>query len=509
MIAAASGGTLFHLVGSGRDAGVAERAGLENRCAFTGTEGSNPSLSASMPPGDDAICRPPRGALESPRPTPGWGQIPRESLCWPPIASGRGDTPAFDLESLSHSHVDAAALAMKFAVIIPDGAADEPQPTLKGLTPLQAAHTPAMDRIARLGQVGRAVHVPDTLPSGSDVGMMNLVGYDPLTWHTGRAPLEAAARGVALGDDDWAIRCNLVTVIGGAMESFNAHQVKQDHAEDLLQMLQDDLGPDSPWEFHAGVGYRNLLVYRSRDAANGPMFTRETNSIPPHDVTDQQVEGFLPTGPGADALRGLMNRSRSLFTSNVNPSQANQVWLWGHGRRPAVTPFVDRFGVRGAVVTAVDLVRGLGRLVGWDVVAVAGATGYLDTDYAAKGRAAIKALENHDLVVVHVEATDAASHEGDVLAKVEAIERIDEWIVAPLHRWLEDHGDHRLLVSPDHPTLLRTKTHSHGPVPIAACGTGLAVDSLDAYHDIAAEASSLVFDPGCLVMPWLLGRESD
>ena len=310
---------------------------------------------------------------------------------------------------------------MKYALIIPDGAADEPQASLGGLTPFQAARTPNMDAVATAGVVGRANHVPDSMPSGSDVGTMSLFGYDPLEFHTGRAPLEAAAQGIELGPADWAIRCNLVTIADGKMKSFTAGQIPNEVGSGLVQRLQKDQCGSENWKFFAGVSYRNLLIYRSRDG-EAP-FSKETQSTPPHDVTDQDIAPHLPAGPGSDELRELMTRSIDLFAADeANAARgdqaATQCWLWGEGCRPALTPFEDRFGVRSAVITAVDLLRGIGRLLGWDVVEVEGATGYLDTDYAAKGRAGIEALADHDFVVVHIEAPDEASHEGEAEEKV-------------------------------------------------------------------------------------------
>ncbi len=400
---------------------------------------------------------------------------------------------------------------MKYALIIPDGCADEPQPALGGLTPLQAAHTPHMDEIARLGQVGRADNVPPSMPSGSDVATMSLFGYDPLRFHTGRAPLEAAAQGIDLGPHDWAVRCNLVTVRQGVMHSFTAGQIPNDLGRRLMSLMQDHFG-SRQLEFHAGVSYRNLLIYRA-DAANPAPFSPATLTIPPHDLTDGPIAGHLPTGPGADLLLQLMQASEPLFTAcPENQARlargelpASGVWLWGQGVRPALANFLTRFGKTGAMITAVDLLRGLAALLGWRNIHVAGATGYLDTDYAAKGAAAARALDDVDLVVVHVEATDEASHEGDVAAKVAALEKIDEAIVGPVHARLRDLGDYRILISPDHPTFLRTKTHSYGYVPFAVCGAGIERGGAGGYDEPSAAVSPLVFPQGCELMPFFLG----
>lgn len=403
---------------------------------------------------------------------------------------------------------------MKFALVIPDGVADEPQPVLGGKTPLQAAVIPQMDDVARRGIVGRADHVPASMPSGSDVGTMSLFGYDPLQYHTGRAPLEAAAQGIELGPLDWCIRCNFVTIDDGRMTSFTAEQIPSDLARTLIELLQRDQCGSEHWKFFAGVSYRNLLVYRAR---NQPApFSSATSTTPPHDITDKLVEPYLPSGPGAEILRELMDRSKPLLaTSPENQSRAatgshtaTQIWLWGQGQRPALTPFIDRFGQRGAVITAVDLLRGIGRLLGWKVIEVAGATGYLDTDYAAKGRAAIQALKDDvtDFIVVHVEATDEASHEGKADEKVRALEQIDQHIVGPLHEYLRSQGDYRMLICPDHPTFLRTKTHSHGYVPFALCGNGITADIATTYDEVTAAKSAICLDRGCELMPLLFQK---
>ncbi|MEX0702789.1 MAG: cofactor-independent phosphoglycerate mutase [Planctomycetales bacterium] len=405
---------------------------------------------------------------------------------------------------------------MKYALIIPDGCADEPQASLGGRTPLQAALTPHMDAVARAGIVGRADHVPASMPSGSDVGTMSLFGYDPQVCHSGRAPLEAAAQGIELAPNDWAVRCNLVTVEDGVMRSFTAGQIPNDLARRLVGVLQQDHRGGPSWEFHPGVSYRNLLVFRSRDGI--APFNAETRTVPPHDVTDKPVAEYLPHGPGADELLELMARSAELFAaSSENQARrargelaATQIWLWGQGQRPALEPFARKYGVNGAVITAVDLLRGLGKLLGWKVVEVPGATGYLDTNYAGKAEAAIRALDAVDLVVVHVEATDEASHEGDAAAKVAALEAIDREIVGPLHAHLRSRGDYRLLVCPDHPTFLRTKTHSHGYVPFALCGAGIAPDSADRYDEpTAAEQGSVTLDRGHELMRRFLMASSE
>lgn len=400
---------------------------------------------------------------------------------------------------------------MKYVLVIPDGCADEPQETLGGKTPLQAAQVSHMDAIVSQGILGRTDTVPASMPSGSDVGTMSLFGYDPLTYHTGRAPLEAAAQGIELGAHDWAIRCNFVTIAEGNMASFTASQLPNDVGEELVGLLQEETADDPQWEFHQGVSYRNLLIYRGQ-SGDDPPFDSGTLTVPPHDLTDQPIQHDLPSGRGSELMLDLMERSKKLFSNsskNQNRSDkhpaATQIWLWGQGSRPALKPFHEQFGKTGAVITAVDLLRGLGRLLGWEVIEVEGATGYTDTDYAAKGRAAMETLKKTDFVVVHVEATDEASHEGEVQEKIKALEMIDEHIVGPVHDYLKKQGEYRFLVCPDHPTFLRTKTHSHGYVPFGICGTHVRPDQATSYDEVAAGKSNLLLPKGHQLMPFFFG----
>lgn len=399
---------------------------------------------------------------------------------------------------------------MKYAIIIPDGCADEPQESLNGKTPLQRANIPAMDEIAEAGVVGRANNVPAHLPPGSDVANLSLLGYDPNVNFTGRAPLEAAAQGIELGPEDWAVRCNLVTVQDQIMRDFTAGHVSSEEAKELLAVAQLKL-VDGPLEFVPGVSYRNLLLYRG--AARPAPFGRDTRTTPPHDLTDKSVAEDYPRGPGSDLLCDLMTRSIDIFAEHpVNAARraagklpATNVWLWGLGKAPSLQPFQELYGKSGKMITAVDLLRGLAALIGWDRIEVPGATGYTDTDYAAKGRYAIEALDSTDIICVHVEATDEASHEGNAAAKIKALEEIDQHIVRPLHEALRSRGEYRILVSPDHPTPIRTKTHSHGFVPFAIAGSGVERDGLSTYDEISAEASTLDFAEGWKLMKYFLG----
>jgi 2,3-bisphosphoglycerate-independent phosphoglycerate mutase len=389
---------------------------------------------------------------------------------------------------------------MKYAIIIPDGCADEPQASLGDRTPLQVARKPHMDRVAQAGVVGRSDNVPRPLTPASDVATLSLFGYDPLAVYTGRAPLETAAMGIALGSQDWAIRCNLVNVEDEKMRDFTAGHITSEEGRQLIDALKASLGTPR-LEFHAGVSYRNILVYRGDQP---PPFGNDTKTQPPHDIPNLPIAEHLPKGPGGDLLRDLMHRSRAVLGDHpVNKARrergkaaATQIWLWGQGKAPSLRPFAEVYGPRGAIVSAVDLVRGVGVLLGWKRIDVSGATGYLDTDYAAKGRAGVAALADHDLVCVHVEAPDEASHEGKADEKVKALEQIDCHIVGPLLEALPRYGEWRILVSPDHRTTLQTRAHAYGMVPFAMAGTGVAPQGQRSYDEAVAAESDLAFEKG-------------
>lgn len=414
---------------------------------------------------------------------------------------------------------------MKYAIIIPDGAADEPQESLGGKTPLEAANTPHLDALATAGVVARACHTPKALPAGSEIGNLSLLGYDPFSHFTGRAPMEAAAQGIELGPNDWAVRCNTVTVQdqgeGPVMVDFTAGHASTEESTALLKDAQAQIASDPKWngalEFVPGVSYRNLLIWRG-DKLPAP-FTNDTRTEAPHDWTDLTIADAHPKGPGGDILVELMEATERLFAEHlVNEARAaagkkpiTSAWLWGQGGAPSLAPFAEKYGPKGAMITAVDLLRGIASLVGWDRIEVPGATGYLDTDYAAKGEHAIEALDKYDLVCVHVEAPDEASHEGRVEEKIKAIEEIDYHIVGPLVTALMARGatsqeDWRVMVSPDHPTFLSTKKHTHGDVPVCLAGTGIEPDAATAYHDGTAAASDLAFPNGWDAMGWFLGK---
>lgn len=406
---------------------------------------------------------------------------------------------------------------MKYVIIVADGMADYPCAELGGKTPLAYAHTPHLDRLAASGIVGQVKTVPEGFPPGSDVANLAVLGYDPRECYTGRAPLEAASMGVTLGPEDVAFRCNLVTLSGDepyeakVMVDYSAGEISTAEARELIRAVQARLGSEEI-SFFPGVSYRNLMVWR-----RGPVGTILT---PPHDITGQVIGTYLPQGEGAVLLRRLMEESakflpgeevnRRRITQGMSP--ANSIWFWGQGRRPQLVSFTEKFGLKGSAIAAVDLIRGIGLLAGMRVPVVPGATGNLHTDFAAKARAALAELAaGQDLVFIHIEAADEAGHQGNLAAKVRAIEEIDAKVVGLVVGGLEARFSRwRVMVLPDHPTPLAVRTHTAEPVPfviadsaVAGAGTPEGV-----FTEAAAAQTGLYFASGPELLAFFLGRPS-
>jgi len=357
---------------------------------------------------------------------------------------------------------------VKYIILQGDGMADYPLESLGGKTPLEAARTPNMDWLAVYGVFGIAHVIPEGFPPGSDVGNMSIMGYDPTVYHTGRSPLEAASMGVALGPNDIAFRCNLVTLQGSGnettMEDFTAGHISSEEAAEIIRDIDRKLGGQGI-EFFPGVSYRHLMVWRAGK--------ERMQTTPPHDITDRKVASYMPSGEGADRLVNLMEASQPLLAAHpVNRKRAEKgqrpassIWLWGQGRAPALPSLTERFGIKGGVISAVDIINGLGVYAGLERVYVPGITGFLDTNYKGKGEYAVRSLAKNDLVFVHVEATDEAGHMGDVEAKIQAIENFDEKVVGTVLEGMAHRKDWRVLLMPDHPTAIALKTHVAEPVP--------------------------------------------
>lgn len=356
---------------------------------------------------------------------------------------------------------------MKFVVLVGDGMGDYPVREFGGMTILQAAHAPHMRRIAAAGRVTMVQTVPPDLPPGSDVANLSLLGYDASKNYTGRAPIEAAGAGIPLPADAVAYRCNLVTIQNGTMVDYSAGHISTEEAHDLIAAVQARLG-DATRTFHGGVSYRHLLVWR-----DAPV---DLLTTPPHEISDKLVDPHLPTGKRQDELRRMMDESRDILRDHpvnrrridAGKAPATQIWLWGQGRALSLESYRAKFGLTGIVVSAVDLVRGLGILAGLEAPRIPGATGYLDTNVDGKVQAALDALRVHDFAYVHLEAPDECGHQGRADLKKQAIELFDARIVAPIWRELETRGEpYRLIIAMDHRTPVSLKGHSREPVPIA------------------------------------------
>ncbi len=401
-------------------------------------------------------------------------------------------------------------MKMKYAILLGDGMADYPVDALDGRTPLECARTPNMDRIAQAGRLGLVDTIPRGFPPGSDVANLTVLGYDCNTCYSGRGPLEAASMGVSLGPDDVAFRCNLVTLGDGdnpAMEAYNAGNISSDEARRIIVDLEEKL-KGGPFRFYPGVSYRHLLVWKG-----GPEALKTT---PPHDISGCASAAYLPQGDGAAEALDLMKRAAGILAGHpVNRERqaagkkpANNIWIWGQGRAPAMVPLTERFGLTGSMISAVDLLRGIGVYAGLDIVHVPGATGYIDTDYRGKAVAALEVLRSRDFVFVHVEAPDEMGHEGNIEGKIKAIEDFDEKVVGTVLTGLEGAGMlYRLLVLSDHPTPIVRKTHVSDPSPFAVLSSALCENRGYGrpFCEKAAREAGLLVTPGHLLLEKFIG----
>jgi len=417
---------------------------------------------------------------------------------------------------------------MKYIILVPDGLADQPLKELGGKTPMEAARTPHMDFMAKHGFSALTQTIPDGMPPGSDIGNLALMGYDPKKDLSGRASLEAANVGIKLKDDEVVFRCNLVTVrelspSGGMSPSvqgdsslpdfqmldYSAGHISSDEAKNLIEHLERALDwPDL--RFYAGKSYRHLMVIKT---INVPAMLA-IKTVPPHDIMGQSTKSYLPQGPQSDQLVNIMEKSRQILGmhqinkiregSKENP--ANMVWLWGQGGRSNLPLFKDRFGLSGSVISAVDLVNGIGRLAGLDVLSVPGANGYYDTNYKGKADYALNSLKKHDFVYVHVEATDEAGHNGDWNAKVKCCEHFDKKIVGPVIKAFGKAKGVRVLVCPDHPTPIATRTHDRSPVPFVMWGEGIEPNGTKKYSEKEAAVKGLKFKSGQDMIQFFLAK---
>ncbi len=364
---------------------------------------------------------------------------------------------------------------MKYVLLVGDGMADYPLMELGGKTPLMAANKPNMDWVARNGVVGLVKTIPPGFSSGTEIANMSLLGYDPARYFTGRGPLEAASMKVSLEADDIAFRCNLVSLsVSGPqviMEDFTASHISSEEARQIIQDIEGEMGTETI-RFYPGLSYRHLMVWKGGANQKG---LERLPLVPPHDIVGKEISDYLPKAGGKDGILELLTRSQILLKGHpVNLSRmenglkpANSIWLWGQGRRPQIPTLVEKFGVEGSVISAVDLLKGLGMYAGLKVIDVPGATGYFDTNYRGKAVYGLRELEERDFVFIHVEAPDEAGHNGDISKKIESIEAFDREVVGTILEGMRDMGDYRVMVLPDHFTPISLKTHAPDPVPFA------------------------------------------
>lgn len=403
---------------------------------------------------------------------------------------------------------------MKYIVLLCDGMADTPFEALGGKTPMELADKPTMDALAKAAELGLVKTVPAGLSPGSDVANLAVLGYNAADCYTGRSPLEAANIGIAMSDDDVAMRCNLVTLSDDDVYAektildYCAGDIHTAQADEIICTVQEAFG-GGEFDFYTGTAYRHCLVWHGGKTAIGKL-------TPPHDITGRVIGEHLPLDPAAAPLLSMMEKSYALLKDHpVNKARvekglapANAIWLWGHGTKPQLKDFEATYGVKGAMVSAVDLLKGIARLNGMTVCEVEGATGYIDTNFEGKRDAAIEALRNgHDLVYIHLEAPDECGHRGEAANKVRSLEEIDRRVLAPLLKELNAMGDYTLLICPDHPTPLCVKTHTSDPVPYLLYRSNATVESgIDRFTEATAASTGRLIDPGYTLMQRFLGK---
>jgi 2,3-bisphosphoglycerate-independent phosphoglycerate mutase len=411
---------------------------------------------------------------------------------------------------------------MKYALIIPDGAADTPLDDLDGKTCLEVANKPNIDWVARHGKLGTVKTTPPGYSAGSDVCTLCLLGYDPAKYHPGRAPLEAAAQGLQLDpQQDWVFRCNLVTIIDGVMMDHSSGHIGDKEARLLLDEVRKHLAPDgggagtSPLTFYPGVSYRHLMTYRvGTDNSGGLTDFNGLKTTPPHDIPEQPIKGYMPKGKGGDILSSLIMKSHEVLANHeinltrrdLGENEATHIWLWGQGKAANVPSFHSRFKKNGAMITAVDLLRGIANLLGWKNLDCPGITSYHDTDYAMQGKVTCDALDQYDIVCCHVEAPDEASHAANHEEKIASIEAIDKHVVGPVLEKLKTFDEWRILIMPDHATQCATRKHYDEPVPFAIAGTAMpGRENIQLpYTEAAAKQGDLHIQQGFELMEYFL-----
>lgn len=399
---------------------------------------------------------------------------------------------------------------MKYVILVPDGMAGLPLEELNDRTCMEAANSPYMDTVAKNGIVGLANNVPRGMTPASDVANLSILGYDPKKYYCGRGPLEAANLGVEITDSDIAFRFNTITVSSGNMADYSAGHISTKEAQILVEELNKKMA-SKRFSFYAGTSYRNLAVMHCVDH-NEAREMAKLKCYPPHDILSQPIKKYLPKNI---ELVELMERSKKILAEqdinkvrvDLGQNPANMIWFWGQGRRPDMPTLKEAYGISGGIISAVDLLKGTGKVLGMEVANVEGATGYYDTNYEGKARAAMEILNNNDMVFVHVEAPDEAGHNGHVREKIKAIENFDSKIVKFILESLQDKEDYRVLILPDHPTPVKLRTHTADAVPFAMAGKGIEPDSVTVFNEKSAKAGSAGVREGHTLMNMLLGKE--
>lgn len=405
---------------------------------------------------------------------------------------------------------------MKYIVIIGDGMADRPLKELEGKTPLQVAFTPNMDRLAREGIIGLVRTIPPGFHPGSDVANLSILGYDPAQYYCGRAPLEAASMGVELDDGDVAYRCNLVALkynrlrTRAVMEDYSAGHISSEEAAILIRDINGKLGTDAI-RFYPGVSYRHLMVWRDGEL--------DVECVPPHDIAGKEIADYLPAGRGEEVLRALMRDSEAVLSNHaVNRERAekgkkpaNSIWLWGQGKKPRIPTFMDKYSLKGALVSAVDLTKGLGIYAGFEILRVPGVTGYIDTNYTGKAEHSLGALEKLDFVYIHVEAPDEAGHSGKVGDKIKAIEDFDALVVGTVLRGAKTFEEYRILLMPDHATPIEMRTHTGEPVPFVIYDSRVTRENEGASFEegISERKDIMVVEKGHTLMDFFINIKEE
>ncbi len=388
---------------------------------------------------------------------------------------------------------------MKYIMLVGDGMCDRPVKELEGKTPLQAARIPYMDTIARGGRVGIATTIPQNLAPASDVANLSLLGYDPHKYYTGRAPLEAANMGVEIEEYDVAFRCNLVTISDDKMQDYSAGHIKDKEASILIKFIDDKLGSDAI-RFYPGVSYRHLTVFNTKELGMKKEDLVSTICTPPHDIPGQRIARYLPRGKMSGFLTDLMLKSKDFLPYHdinkvridLGENPANMIWLWGHGTKVKIPTFREKFDLSGSIISAVNLIKGIGKIIGLEPIEVPGATGYYDTNFKGKAEYAINSLKEKDFVFVHVEAPDEAGHNGDTRAKIAAIENFDRLVVGTILEYFKKTDkDFRILVTSDHATPISVRTHTRDPVFFAVYGTGIRKDEIMAFNEVSASKAHI------------------